>query len=252
MNLFDLTGKYALVTGGSRGLGLGMAEGLAQAGASVVIVGSNDKVLGVAEQMQKDGLKVQGLKWDLAERDSLPGLMDTALAMMSGRIDILVTAAGTQIRRPSTDFPLEDWDTVINVNLTSVFALNQLAGRRMIEQGGGKIVNVASLLSYFGGITVPAYAASKGGIAQITKALSNEWASKNVQVNAIAPGYMDTDMCSALVADPVRSKEILARIPAGRWGLGEDMKGACVFLASAASGYVSGVIIPVDGGYLGR
>lgn len=247
MKLFDLTGKYALVTGGTRGLGRGIAEGLAEAGASVVIIGSGDSVVNAAKEMN-----VQGLKWDLADKKSLPALMDAALKMMNGRIDILVTAAGIQRRHPSTDFPMEDWDAVLDVNLNSVFALNQLAGRKMIAQGGGKIINIASLLSFFGGFTVPAYAASKGGIAQLTKALANEWAGKNVQVNAIAPGYMATDMNTALLNDEGRNKEITARIPAGRWGTGDDMKGAAIFLASEASQYVSGVIIPVDGGYLGR
>ena len=247
MKLFDLTGKYALVTGGTRGLGKGIAEGLAEAGATVVIVGSNDSVVNVAKEMN-----VKGLKCDLSDRKALASLMDSALDMMNGRIDILVAAAGIQRRHPSTDFPMEDWDDVINVNLNSVFTLNQLAGRKMIAQGGGKIINVASLLSFFGGITVPAYAASKGGIAQLTKALANEWSGKNVQVNAIAPGYMATDMNEALINDQGRNKEIIARIPAGRWGTGNDMKGAAIFLASEASQYESGVVIPVDGGYLGR
>ena len=252
MKMFDLTGKFALVTGGTRGLGRGMAEGLAQAGASVVIVGTSDTALSVAEEMRGTGLSVQGIKWELGDIDSLPSLMEKATEMMGGRMDILVTAAGTQRRHPSTQFPLKDWDTVINVNLTSVFALNQLAGRKMIEQGGGKIINVASLLSFFGGITAPAYAASKGGVAQITKALSNEWAAQNVQVNAIAPGYMATDMITAIMEDETRSKEILSRVPAGRWGTPDDMKGICIFLASGASDYVTGAVIAVDGGYMGR
>ena len=252
MKLFDLNGKYALVTGGTRGLGYGMAEGLAESGASVVIVGSSETALSTADKMQQAGLKVKGLIWDLSDCSLLPNLMDKALEMMDGRIDILVTAAGKQIRHPSTDFPLNDWDAVLTVNLTSVFALNQLAGREMIASGGGKIINVASLLSFFGGITVPAYAASKGGIAQLTKALSNEWAGKNIQVNAIAPGYMATDMNAALLSDEGRNKEITARIPAGRWGTADDMKGIAVFLASDASAYLTGAVIPVDGGYMGR
>lgn len=174
------------------------------------------------------------------------------LQMLGGRIDILVNAAGIQRRHACEDFPLEDFTEVIEVNLTSVFDMCQMAGKVMIAQGGGKIINVASMLTFFGGYTVPAYAASKGGVGQLTKALSNEWASRNIQVNALAPGYMATDMNTALLADEGRNKEILARIPAKRWGDGDDMKGPLLFLASAASGYVSGAIIPVDGGYLNR
>ena len=252
MNLFDLTGKFAVVTGGSKGLGRGMAEGLAQAGASVVIVGSSAATLEAAKEMQDAGLKVQGLKWDISDKEKLPALMDKAVEMLGGRIDILVNSAGIQKRHKSEVFPLADFEEVLSMNLTVQFVLCQLAGQRMLAQGSGKIINVASLLSFFGGITVPAYAASKGGVAQLTKALSNEWAGKNIQVNSIAPGYMDTDMNVALIADETRYRDITARIPAGRWGNGNDMKGVAVFLASDASNYVSGAVIPVDGGYLGK
>lgn len=174
------------------------------------------------------------------------------MELLGGGIDILLNNAGVQRRSRCEDFALEDWDAVINVNLNAVFVLCQLAGRKMLAQGGGKIINLASMLSFFGGFTVPAYAASKGGVAQLTKALSNEWAGRNIQVNAIAPGYMATEMNTALMGDEGRSTEILGRIPARRWGTPEDMKGIAVFLASPASDYVNGAVIPVDGGYLAK
>jgi 2-deoxy-D-gluconate 3-dehydrogenase len=251
-NMFDLSGKSALVTGGTRGLGRGMAEGLAEAGAKVVIVGSSAGVLKTAEELRAKGLDVAGIRADLGERDKIPAMFNEALKMLGGKIDILLNDAGVQRRNHCEDFTLEDWDTVMNVNLNAVFVLCQLAGREMIKQGSGKIINMASMLSFFGGFTVPAYAASKGAVAQLTKALSNEWAGKNIQVNAIAPGYMATEMNTALINDNGRNTEILARIPAGRWGTPEDMKGLAVFLASNASNYVSGAVIPLDGGYLAK
>jgi 2-deoxy-D-gluconate 3-dehydrogenase len=251
-NMFDLSGKSALVTGGTRGLGRGMAEGLAEAGSKVVIVGSSAGVLKTAEELRAKGLDVAGIRADLGERDKIPAMFNEALKMLGGKIDILLNDAGVQRRNHCEDFTLEDWDTVMNVNLNAVFVLCQLAGREMIKQGSGKIINMASMLSFFGGFTVPAYAASKGAVAQLTKALSNEWAGKNIQVNAIAPGYMATEMNTALINDNGRNTEILARIPAGRWGTPEDMKGLAVFLASNASNYVSGAVIPLDGGYLAK
>ncbi len=251
-NMFDLGGKSALVTGGTRGLGRGMAEGLAEAGAKVVIVGSSAGVLKTAEELRAKGLDVAGIRADLGQRDKIPSMFQEALKMLGGKIDILLNDAGVQRRNHCEDFTLEDWDTVINVNLNAVFVLCQLAGREMLKQGSGKIINMASMLSFFGGFTVPAYAASKGAVAQLTKALSNEWAGKNIQVNAIAPGYMATEMNTALINDNGRNTEILARIPAGRWGTPEDMKGLAVFLASDASNYLSGAVIPLDGGYLAK
>ncbi|KAF5069170.1 SDR family oxidoreductase [Oscillibacter valericigenes] len=251
-SLFDLSGKRALVTGGGRGLGLGMATGLAEAGAKVVIIGSSAAAEKSAQALREKGLDVTGLRGDLSDRDGLPVLFDQAVALLGGGIDILLNNAGVQRRNHCEDFTLEDWDTVLNVNLSTVFVLCQLAGRKMLAQGGGKIINMASMLSFFGGFTVPAYAASKGGVAQLTKALSNEWAGKNIQVNAIAPGYMDTEMNTALVNDEGRNAEILGRIPAHRWGRPEDMKGLAVFLASHASDYITGAVIPVDGGYLAK
>ena len=251
-DLFDLTGKGALVTGGGRGLGRGLAEGLAEAGAKVVILGSSEGVHAAAAEMKGRGLDVAGLQGDLSHRDGIPALFEQVLELLGGGIDILVNNAGVQRRNRCEDFTLEDWDAVMGVNLHAVFVLCQLAGRKMLAQGSGKIINLASMLSFFGGFTVPAYSASKGGVAQLTKALSNEWAGKNIQVNAIAPGYMATEMNTALIHDEGRNKEILGRIPAGRWGTPEDVKGLAVFLASPASNYISGAIIPVDGGYLSK
>lgn len=249
--MFDLTGKKAIITGGNKGLGKGMCRSLLSAGAETVILASSDSVFETAEAFLKEGFKAHGIKCDLRSKESIEKAFGEALEIL-GTVDILINNAGIQRRNKCEDFAFDDWSEVINVNLNSVFVLCQLAGRVMIEKGRGKIINIASMLSFFGGYTVPAYAASKGGVAQLTKALSNEWASKGVNVNAIAPGYMDTDMNVNLINDEKRNVEILARIPAGRWGKPEDMQGVVVFLASAASDYVNGAIIPVDGGYLGR
>jgi len=251
MNLFDLKGKKAIITGGSRGLGKGMAQGLHDAGVDLVIMGTNDKVLSVAKEMDSDEARVHGIVADFRDKESVAEAFHKAIDIL-GDIDILVNNAGTQIRHKCEDFPLEDWETVLTVNLTSAFILCKMAGMIMLKKGKGKIINIASLLSFSGGYTVPAYAASKGGIAQLTKALSNEWASKGINVNGIAPGYMDTDNTKALKADPIRSGQILERIPAGRWGTPEDMVGALVFLASDAADYVHGTILTVDGGWMSR
>ena len=251
MNLFDLCGKKAIVTGGTRGLGRGIAEGLHEAGAEVAIVGASDHTDAVAAEIGGIGANVHAVQGDLASREDLVRVFDQAVARLGGTLDILVNCAGIQRRNPCLDFTIEDWDDVVEMNLTAVFLLCQMAGRIMIAKGKGKIINVASMLSFFGGFTVPAYAASKGGVAQMTKALSNEWAGFGVNVNAIAPGYMDTTMNTALINDPVRNSKILARIPAARWDTPEDVKGVAIFLAAEASNYLSGALIPVDGGYLG-
>lgn len=252
MYKLDLSGQKAIVTGGTRGLGLGMAEALLDAGAEVLIVGSSEKVVEVAKALNADGHICHGVAFDLSDATDRAKGFDKALAMLGGDLDILVNCAGVQSRHPSEDFPLSDWEWVIEVNLNAVFDLCQRAAKVMLPKGRGKIINIASLLSFFGGFTVPAYAASKGGVMQLTKALSNEWASKGINVNSLAPGYMATDMNTALLADEGRNAEITARIPAKRWGNGDDMKGPLVFLASHASDYVHGVTLPVDGGYLGR
>lgn len=252
MQLFDLTGKRAIVTGASRGLGHAMAEGLMEAGAEVVLMGRMPQTEEAAKTFRKRGFRCHAIEADMADLHSLPDAFERALDALGGELDILLPAAGIQKRHPSEQFPMEDWQAVMDVNLHAVFLLNQLAARVMIPRGWGKIINVASMLSFFGGLTVPAYAASKGGVAQMTKALANEWAAKGIGVNAVAPGYFATDMNTALMGDPGRSEEIIRRIPAGRWGQPEDMKGIAVFLASHASDYIHGAILPVDGGYLGR
>ncbi len=245
-DLFSVEGKRALVTGGSAGLGRAMAEALIDGGARAAIAGHSDRVFRVAEEVGAVPLQV-----DLSDRGKTLALVPRALRVLGG-LDILVNDAGTQRRHAAEEFPLDDWDHVMAVNLDAVWILSQGAGRHMLTKGGGKIINVASMMSFTGGISIPAYAASKGGVAQLTKALSNEWAGRGINVNAIAPGYMSTELTSALVSDPQREPQILARIPAGRWGRPDDVKGAIIFLASAASDYLHGAVIPVDGGYLGR
>lgn len=252
MNLFDISGKKVIFTGASGGLGKGMAEGLLDAGAEVVLVGSSPKSVTLAEEFCAKGWKAHGLQCDLGDGQALEDGFRQALELLGGELDVLVNAAGIQRRHKSEEFPIQDWEDVLNVNLTATFLLCQMAGKQMIAQGrGGKIINIASMLSFFGGFTVPAYAASKGGVAQLTKALCNEWARYGITVNAIAPGYMDTPMNTALT-DPAnpRYQEITNRIPAGRWGTPEDMQGLTIFLASPASDYINGAIIPCDGGYL--
>jgi 2-deoxy-D-gluconate 3-dehydrogenase len=250
LDIFSLQGKVALFTGGSRGLGKAMAIGLAKAGADVAVVGRRADQ-DVIDQIEACGVRGKFYEFDLADTDGIAGLVDTVKNDF-GHIDILVNNAGVQKRHKAVEFPKADWDFVLNVNLSAVFLLCQEVGRHMLAQGHGKIINIASLLSFQGGITVPAYAASKGAVAQLTKALSNEWASQGVNVNCIAPGYMDTEMNVALLADQARSQQIMTRIPAGRWGKPEDMIGAAVYLASTASDYVNGSTLVVDGGWMGR
>jgi 2-deoxy-D-gluconate 3-dehydrogenase len=229
-----------------------MAGGLLEAGADVAVVSSGDAIFSTAEVLgQAAGRPVHPIQADLSDRVQLHRAFDESLEKL-GALDILVVNHGIQRRHPAEDFPAEDWDLVLETNLTSMFLLDQLAGRIMLAQGHGKIINVASMLSFSGGLTVPAYAAAKGGVAQLTKALANEWAARGVNVNAIAPGYMETDSTAALVADPVRNRDILARIPAGRWGQPDDLRGIVVYLASEASNYVHGLVIPIDGGWMGR
>jgi len=251
MGIFDISGRKAIVTGGGRGLGRAMAGALAGAGAEVVLIGSSGAVNFAAEEMAGAGAVAYPLQADLSKRGNLERVFAEALKKLNGRLDILVNNAGVTFREKAEDYPMEAWDRVLAVNLDATFVFCQLAGRIMLGQGRGRIINIASLLSFFGGFTVPAYAASKAGVAQLTKALSNEWAGRGVTVNAIAPGYMATEMTEALLKDPVRYKEISARIPAGRWGKPDDLKGIAIFLASDASEYVSGAVIPVDGGYSG-
>ncbi|MGI6668169.1 MAG: SDR family oxidoreductase [Acetivibrionales bacterium] len=252
MKLFDLTGKKALVTGGGTGLGSGIAEGLLEAGAEVVLTGSSDKAEKKAGEFRAAGYPAHAVRGNLLYEEDTRRVFKEALDLLGGKIDILVNNAGIQRRRNSEDFLMSDFDDIMNVNLRSAFILCQLAGREMLKQGKGKIINILSMSIYFGGILIPAYTASKAGLAQMTKTLGNEWASKGINVNAIAPGYMATDMCMALKNDEERNRDILSRIPAGRWGEPSDMKGAVIFLASAASDYLSGAVIQVDGGYASR
>jgi 2-dehydro-3-deoxy-D-gluconate 5-dehydrogenase len=249
---YDLGGKTALVTGCRRGIGRAAAVALAAAGADVVGVSaglSPDDEVGA--EIAATGRSFHPYRCDLADRTAVHGLV-TRLQAEHPRLDILVLNAGTVERRPAVDHGDELWDRVVEVNLSAQFVLARELGRRMVERGSGKIVFVASMLSFQGGVTVPGYAASKGGIAQLTKALANEWAAHGVNVNAVAPGYIATDNTAALRDDPTRAPEILARIPAGRWGTPEDVAGAFLFLASPASDYVHGIVLPVDGGWLAR
>ena len=250
-HVFDLTGKVALVTGASRGLGAAMAVALADAGADVAVHASEKPAEATEAAIRAKGRQVHSFTANLGRREETLRLIPSVIAAF-GRLDILVNNAGTILRAPAAEHPDEMWDEVIEVNLSSVFRLSRAAGAHMLERGSGKIVNIASLLSFQGGITVPGYAAAKGGVAQLTKEMANEWAGRGVNVNAIAPGYMRTDNTSALRADPVRSRQIFERIPAARWGEPEDLGGAVVFLASRASDYVNGHVLVVDGGWLGR
>jgi len=252
LDLFKLDGKVALVTGAGQGLGQGMAIALAEAGADIAGL-DRTGCKGTCESVHALGRKYHEAVVDLREA-SVEDLQKVADGFVSelGRIDILVNNAGTIRRTPAIDFSEADWDDVLQINLKAAFFLSQAVARVMMLQGGGKIINVASMLSFQGGITVPSYTASKSGIAGITRALANEWAKNNINVNAIAPGYMATDNTAALRADPNRSTSILDRIPAARWGTPDDLKGTVVFLASSASDYLNGAIIPVDGGWLAR
>lgn len=247
---FDLTGKTAAVTGGGRGLGLGISQALLDAGSDVIVFGRSGIPAELSQYAAEVGRSVYFYSLDLSDSDQIAEVAGQVLA--EHRVDILVNNAGTQDRYPAVDFPLDAWDDVMNVNLRSVFQLCQLFARPMLERGEGKIINLASLLSFQGGFTVPAYAASKGGVAQLTKALCNEWSGKGVNVNAIAPGYMATEMNTALLEDPVRLEQLSVRIPAGRWGQPEDIGPVVVFLAAQASAYVHGQVLAVDGGWLAR
>ncbi len=252
LDLFSLAGKRALVTGASRGLGQAIAIALADAGADVVCASS--KVGGAdetADEIRALGRQVWMTNADLANRDDIERLV-TFAEDKAGPIDILVNNGGTIARHAVAEYPMEEWDRVLRVNLDAVWLLSQKFGKTMVARGAGKIINVASLLSFSGGITVPAYTASKHAVAGLTKALANEWAKHGVQVNAIAPGYFTTDNTSGLRNDSTRHAEITARIPAARWGSPEDLAGAAVYLASAASNYVNGHVLVVDGGWMAR
>lgn len=252
-NMFDLSGKTALVTGCKRGIGKAMAIALANAGADIIGVSATMEIEGseVALAVHGAGKKYFGYACDFSHRDALYEFI-AEVKEKHDIIDILVNNAGTILRAPAKDHPDDYWDKVLEVNLNAQFILSREFGKEMIKKGGGKIIFTASLLTFQGGITVPGYAASKGAIGQLTKALANEWAAHNINVNAIAPGYIATDNTEALQKDKQRSKTILERIPQGRWGTPEDFAGPIVFLASKASDYMNGSIVSVDGGWMGR
>ena len=251
--LFSLEGKVALVTGCNRGIGKAMAEALAEAGADIIGVSSSIQITGSEIEKAITGLgrKFKAYQCDFSDKNSVKSFLQKVLEE-NERIDILVNNAGTILRQPAAEHPDDYWYKVIDINLNSQFLITRDIGAKMIEQGSGKIIFTASLLTFQGGVNVPGYAASKGAIGSLVKAFANEWASKGVNVNAIAPGYISTDNTEALRNDPVRSKSILDRIPANRWGEPEDFKGPVVFLASKAADYVHGTILTVDGGWMGR
>jgi 2-deoxy-D-gluconate 3-dehydrogenase len=251
MSTFDLTGRLAVVTGARRGIGFAMAEALAAAGADIIGVSASLESAGSAieQAVRTHGRSFTGISCDFADRDAVTAL---GARLASEPVDILVNNAGTILRAPAAEHPIDWWDEVIQVDLSSQFVLTQAIGRGMLARGEGRIIFTASLLTFQGGINVPGYAAAKSGIAGLVHALSNEWAGRGVTVNAIAPGYIATDNTQALQDDPDRSRSILERIPAGRWGVASDLGGATVFLASPAAAYVSGVVLPVDGGWLAR
>jgi 2-deoxy-D-gluconate 3-dehydrogenase len=251
LDWFNLDGKVAVVTGSSTGIGAAIALGLARAGADVICHGRGEEAQATSEAVRALGRRSVAISADLSDRAAQETFVASA-ASAFGRVDLLINNAGSIRRSPAVDYTDDDWDFLLEVNLTAPFRLSRRIGKLMIEQGGGRIINIASLLSFQGGILVPGYAASKGGVAQLTKALANEWTSKGVTVNAIAPGYIATKNTEALRADPNRSRQILERIPAGRWGEPDDIAGAAVFLCSDAARYVTGQVLAVDGGWLGR
>jgi len=257
VKMFSLADKTAVVTGGTRGIGAAMALALAEAGADIILIQRDDSNKKTYKSIQELGRKATIVTADLSDQTSVEGVI-SGLVKAGHDMHILVTCAGIQKRHPAHEFPLDDWNAVLQVNLTTVFTLCRDFGAYLLSKPAptsgsrGSIINVASLLTFQGGLTVPAYAASKGGVGQLTKALSNEWAGKGIQVNAIAPGYIDTDMNEALIANETRARQIMERIPAGRWGAPDDFKGAVVYLAGPASAYVSGEVLTVDGGWMGR
>ncbi|WP_077618282.1 2-dehydro-3-deoxy-D-gluconate 5-dehydrogenase KduD [Bacillus sinesaloumensis] len=248
---FSLEGNVAVVTGATRGIGQEMALALAEAGADIALLQRNMEQEETKKQIENLGRRCVIIACDLDNHEQVKQAIPSVVDHF-GKIDILVNNAGIQRRSPAVDFSESDWDDVMNVNLKSVWLLAQQAGKYMVQQKSGKIINVASLNSFQGGINIPAYASAKGGVAQLTKALANEWAQHHVNVNAIVPGYIATDMNEALIQDETRSRQILERIPAGRWGKPEDFKGTVVYLASGASNYVHGHLLAVDGGWMGR
>ena len=250
---FSLEGRKAIVTGGAKGLCNKMAQALHDAGTEVVLLDILDSVFESADIMEASGAPVHAVKGDLSDFSSLNSIYNACLDKLNGRVDILLNGAGIQYRCPAADFPQDRWQKILDINLSAVFYMCQAAGNTMLNQHYGKIINISSMTSFFGSVLIPAYSASKAGVSQITKALSNEWASQGINVNAIAPGYMATELTQNMKeVNPAQYNEITSRIPMGRWGKPEDLSGLVVFLASDASAYISGAVIPVDGGFLGK
>lgn len=249
-NKFDVTGKHCIVTGGAQGLSRGMAEGLLEAGCKVVIVDvQEEKLKSVVEDYQEKGYAAYGVTGNLADRKDIDRIFDECMEILEGRLDVLIPAAGVQRRHLPEEFPLEEWDLVLDINLNHVFIMIQKSLNVMLKQKtGGKIITIGSMVTWFGGTTVPAYTATKGAVSQLTKSLAVDCAGRNININCICPGYMDTEMCANMTQ--ARKDECTLRIPAGRWGTPEDLKGPVLFLASSASDYLNGAMIPVDGGYL--
>jgi 2-deoxy-D-gluconate 3-dehydrogenase len=246
---FNLQGKRALVVGGAGAIGLAISEGLLESGARVVIADNRKDLSERINLFRQQGYKCEGFNADITKQTDIIKSISSSKRYLEGSIEILVNAAGIQRRSPSETFSEFDWDEVISVNLKSVFLYSQIVAIDMLKNKSGKIINIASIMSIFGGKNIPAYAASKGGVAQLTKSMSNDWASKGICVNAIAPGYIETPLNEKLLADTVRSAEILSRTPVGRWGKPSDLKGIALLLASNNSDFITGAVIPVDGGY---
>lgn len=248
--MFDVSGKHAIVTGGAQGLSRGMAEGLLENGCKVVLIDvQKEKLEAVCQEYRSLGYEAYGVCGNLADRKELDRMFDEAMELLDGKLDVLIPAAGIQRRHLPEEFPVEEWDLVLNINLNAVFLMIQRALKVMLKQTtGGKIITIGSMVTWFGGTTVPAYTASKGAVTQLTKSLAVDCAGRNININCICPGYMDTEMCANMTQE--RKDECTVRIPAGRWGTPDDLKGPVLFLASSASDYLSGAAIPVDGGYL--
>lgn len=252
MNIFDITGHKVIVTGGTRGCGYAIAEGFLEANCEVVIIGSSDKAYSVPEAFRERGFPCRGVRADLSDADQVQGAFDQALELLAGRLDTLVNNAAVQFRCPADEVPLDRIQWIFRTNFIAPYLLTANATRVMKKQGRGRVINISSNLAVMGGIGVAPYSATKGAVLQMTKSFSNDCAGLGITYNCIAPGYMDTDMIAAITSDPVRSARILKRVPMGRFGQPGDMKGACLFLASDAAAYVSGVFLSVDGGYMAR
>ncbi|MGE6611092.1 SDR family NAD(P)-dependent oxidoreductase [Peribacillus sp. NPDC076916] len=250
--MFDLKGKKAIITGGAQGLGFSMVEAFHNAGVEIAVIDISDELSLISSKLEANEGQIHAIKGNLLDLESLRESFKEALEKLGGTVDILINSAGLIERKPAFEFSLESWNRILGLNVTAVFELSRLAALEMKKQGSGKIVNMGSILSVIGGFNAAAYSTSKGAVLQLTKSLSNEWAEYGIQVNAIAPGYMLTTMNTDLMNDPVRGAQVEARIPAKRWGTPEDVAGVALFLAAPASDYVTGTLIPVDGGVLGR